>query len=155
MCGCACVFDNMTQQASFVRRIEVEVCQSLLVNSLVSSVSLTLFRTESFLGKHRTIVLMCHYARISEKSLCIQLFFLKQAISFFPPSQLSRTLPLPLTDSKFDIILRAECILPFSHMLGEQVVSQMLKEMTISEGGGRESEKFLKTAVLAQPQLYH
>lgn len=43
----------------------------------------------------------------------------------------------------------------FSHLFREPVISQTLKEMTIREGGVWKSEKFLNTAILAQPQLYH
>lgn len=79
---------------------------------------------------HKTDIMTCHYSDTS---------FSLAVLASAPPLLQPSTPPLPSTPSKCDITLTAACLRPLLlRLFKEPVISQTLKEMTISKGRGLE-----------------
>ena len=115
------------------------------------------FRGRGVFGIYTGLLSWCVTMPVSPKNTPVSLFFafscfLGENCSFSPVATTVEYFTVTLDSFRVWHYLQSWMPVPlFSRLFREPVISQMLKEMTISEGGGWKSEKFLNTAILAQP----
>lgn len=169
VCACVCMwvwqYDSLTTpglpcQGNWNWSMPITLLVSFLFCMWSVSEKTWLSQDEPFLALTRTVEFMCHCVCISETffsvpAFCLQVF-LGASCSYFSIGTSVEYITVTLDSFKVWHYPQSWVPAPlFSLLFREPVISQTLKEMTISKGGGWKSEKFLNTAVLAQPQLYH